>query len=148
MAHGLLDEEQEEVAARIEELGLQALLGVGCDILIAHVGRVANDGVELLAERIGEEIAYRGPFRCDAGVDFNAHDIGTTLAQGGEKGPVAGRWFQDPALVLAEVEHESHHVGGREYLAELCDVQRHQWLLSGFRAARSAAAFSRALFSQ
>jgi hypothetical protein len=56
VADALFDEEQEEVAACVEQIRFQPFFRVDRNILKAHVGRVADDGVELLAERVIEEI--------------------------------------------------------------------------------------------
>jgi hypothetical protein len=86
--------------------------------------------------------------RRHAAVDLDADHLGPALAQRVEESAVAGRWFEHPALVAAQVEHEGHDIGRREDLAELRDVEAHQ-LIDGRRvAAFSAAAFSRAFFSQ
>jgi hypothetical protein len=67
VADALFDEEQEEVAARIEQIRFQPIFRVDRNILKTHVGRVADDGVELLAERVIEEITISMPAGATSG---------------------------------------------------------------------------------
>jgi hypothetical protein len=46
---------------RVEQVGMEMLFSFPGNILITHVRRVADDGVELLVERVGEEIADLRP---------------------------------------------------------------------------------------
>jgi len=124
VADALFDEEQEEVAACVEQFRFQAFFRVDRDILKTDVGRVADDAVELLAERVGEKVANQRAFGGDAWVDLDADAIGLTGLQFVEEGAVTSRWLQRPPLVCAQVEHEGHHIGRREDLAELFDVAR------------------------
>ena len=124
MADALFDEEQEKVAARVEQIRFQPFFRVDRDILKTDVGRVTDDAVELLAEREIEKVANQGAFWSDAGVDFDADAVGLAGLQLVEEGAVTGRRLQRPALVRTKVEHEGHHIGRRENLAELFDVAR------------------------
>ena len=118
----LFDEEQEEVAACIEQIRFQPIFRVDRNILKPHVGRVADDGVELLADRVIEEITNFDAGRGNLGVDFNTDAIRLPFFQQLEKSTVTGRRFQRPALVAAKVEHEIDDGGRRENLAELFDI--------------------------
>jgi hypothetical protein len=118
VAHALLDEEQEEVAARIEKPGFQAFPGVDRDILKTHVGRVADDGLELLGQRVVEKIADLGAGRRDARVDLDADAIRVPLPEQFKEDAVTGRRLKRPPAVAAQGEHEFHDLGRREHLAE------------------------------
>lgn len=125
VADALFDEEQEEIAAAVEQCRFQAFFRVDRDILQTDIGRVADDGVELLAEWKVEKIAYLGTFRRNPRVNFDAGAIRLPGFQYIEESAVARRRLKNPAGVPAEVEHESHHIGGREDLAELGNVAGH-----------------------
>ena len=58
VVEALVDEEQVEVGAPVEPPRLEQRARGVADVLVAHVGRVADDGVELLVRRIGEEILH------------------------------------------------------------------------------------------
>jgi hypothetical protein len=87
VADAFFDEEQEEVAARVEQVRFQPIFRVDRNILKTHVGRVADDGVELLAQRVIEEIADLSLPAGAPGVDFDADTIGAALAQRAKKAP-------------------------------------------------------------
>ena len=128
MADALLDEEQEQVAARIEEVGFQAFFGVNRDILITDVRRVADDRVELLADRVVEKVADLGACGSDARVDLDTDTVRMPLLEQLKEHTVTGRRLERPPAVAAQGEHERHHLEWREHLAELFDVARRHHL--------------------
>jgi len=128
VVNALFDEKQEEITARIEQLRFQLFFRVDRNILKTHVGRIADDGVELLADRVIEEITYFNAGRGNLGVDFNADAIRLPFLQQLEKSAVTSRWLKRPPLVAAEVEHEVDDGRRRENLAELFDITHAQFL--------------------
>ena len=129
VADALFDEEQKKIAAPVEQRRFELLAGTQRDILKADVGWVADDAVELLAEREIEEIEHPGAVWRDAWVNFDTEAICLAIFQFGEKCAVTGRRFQHSTRVPAQVEHEAHHIGRRENLAELGDVAGRHALL-------------------
>jgi hypothetical protein len=126
VADAFLDEEQEQVAARVEEVGFQLFPGVDRNILEAHVGRVADDGVELLGQRVIEKVADLDSIGRDPGVDFEADTVATPCPQRREErashpptAPARARCWAH------KIKHEFDHARRREHLAELFDVARH-----------------------
>ena len=65
--------------------------GVDRNILKTYVRRVADDGVELLAQRVIEEITDFGARRRDTRVDLDADTIAALPPQLLEEGAIAGR---------------------------------------------------------
>ena len=123
VAHAFFDEKQKQVAALVEQIHRKAGSGRFGNILKAHIGRVADDGVKLLAVGIGEKILHADARRRDARVDFDADAIPSRRTQGGEKRARARRRFQHASAIAAERAHEIHDRRRREYLPQIFDIK-------------------------
>ncbi len=88
------------------------------DVLETDIGRVADDGVELLAFRVGKEIERQGPRRTVIGIQLQPHRTG----QVAQEGPVAAGGLEHAAAVAAQGQHRAHHRLRGEDLAERGDV--------------------------
>ena len=117
MSQALLDEEQVEVGAAVEVLRGQQRASRRRDILEAHIGRIADDGVEALAYRIGEKIHVERRLGTVRRIELDPHHAPLAI-QMPQKGAVSTGWLEHPATVAAQRQHRPDHRLGGEDLAE------------------------------
>ena len=122
MANALLDEMQVEVGMAVEQARTQTHGGFRPDVAGLDVGRIADDGGELLVLRISKEVDVERRFRAVSGVDLDRH---TTGQQRRKRAVAAGR-IKHPAAVAAQGQHAANYLGRGEYLAEGGDIVAHR----------------------
>jgi len=98
---------------------MQARAGFRGNILVAHVGRIADDGIEPFRCGEIEKVHDRCPRRCNAGIQFD----GGASRQMTRKRALSRRWFERAPLIRAQVQHGAHDGFGGKNLAERSDIQ-------------------------
>ena len=81
VAQALLDEEQVQVGALVEHAVAGQPPRSGRNVLVTHVGWIADDGIERLVVRQFEKIHYLRAGRGVARVDLDAHGAGEMLQE-------------------------------------------------------------------
>ena len=114
MAYAFFDEKKIQVAAPVKTVLAQQRPGRCADVLVAHVGRVADHRVEFFALRIGKKILVERAGRALTRVHFDAH----CMMQAVQEGPVAAGGLEHPPGVVAQAKHGAHDPFGGEHLAE------------------------------
>ena len=120
VTHAFLDEEEVEIAAPVEAVVTEQGTGGGRDVLIAHVGRVADHRVEFLRFRIGEEIEVVRAGRAVKRIQLDADGAVQML----QEGSVAAGRFQYAAVVVSQAQHGADDRLRGEHLAEARYVGR------------------------
>jgi hypothetical protein len=87
----------------------------GQDVLVPHIGRIADDGVELFGQRIGEEIHHLRAGGATRSVELDRGAAGQT----GRERAIAGRRLEHAAAVASQREHPRHHIVAGEHLPQM-----------------------------
>ncbi len=120
MPETLLDEEQVEVGAPVENAAPDPATRGGRYVLVAHVRRIADDRRERLALRQVEEIHHARPRRRMPWIDLDADRKRKML----QENAVAASRLEHPATVAHQRKHAVDDRRRREHLPEAADVVR------------------------
>ena len=104
----------------VEQAGTQMHCGFRWNVAGFYIGRIADDGGELLALRIDEEIDIERALRTMGGVDFDRHAAGQVC----RKRPIATRRIEHPATLAAQGEHAADNSRRGEYLPVTGNIER------------------------
>ncbi|MPN00519.1 hypothetical protein SDC9_147714 [bioreactor metagenome] len=129
MAQAFFDEEQIEVGAPVKQAFGQATQGLRRNVLEAYIGRIADDGIELLMLRVGKEVHHRSLRRTVIRVQFQPH----RTRQMAQEGPIATGRLQHPSRVATQCQHGAHHRIGRKHLTKRSNVTQIEAKLQAHR---------------
>ena len=99
----------------VEQVAIEPRGGLRQHVAAAHIGRIADDGGELLVLGQGEEVEAARPRRTHARVEFASEGTGFEKAQ---EGTIAAGRLQDAPAAAAQAQHGAHHGLGREHLPQ------------------------------
>ena len=118
MPQAFFDEEQIKIGAAVEAFLIEQRAGALVDVLKAHIGRVADDGVEFFAVGVGEEIHHLRAWRGEARVDFERHATGNARIEGA----IAAGRIEGTTGPAAQGQHGLDRGRRCEYLAQTRNV--------------------------
>jgi hypothetical protein len=119
MAHCLGDEMKVEIAAPVEHFVIEQSPRVQRDVLVTHIGRIADDRVELLRQRQSEEIHHARARGGDRRIDLDR----LAACDAARKGALAGGRIERAPKTPAQREHLLDHGGRGKHLAQGVHVE-------------------------